>query len=363
MPIRLLHHKIHMPTVTDLLAGDRKLDMYFFYRDMNWVFDFEPQRDNLYNIPENEIIELDISEFLALPRQMRNQLIERRLMLTSAIDFHRAVIKMDEILGTQRPNVVYVTSNHSEASRHAQTFYINPWPLCNSNSSATARAMVADPEPWLEKIERGTYSRWCFFPNYKARDHRVVMLAALEDRGHLDHTEWSLGADQQGHHSHLMRFDLKPSHPRATRFLEQHQTQLPRKLPIPEGSYSDLVYISPEWPGQYDHMIAGETDVHSLFLTEKTYRGFQIGATTWVLGHYKSHQRLKREGFHVAEFDPENLSIDQTCDSLIDHMKQYSLTPQQRMENFERMTNREWLKNQVLDGYNRAIRKLRTIEI
>jgi hypothetical protein len=360
-PIRLLHSKIHMPTVTDLLAGDCKLDMHFFYRDINQVFEFVPLRDNFYNIPESEIIEIDISELLALPAQFRRQLIQRKLIVTSVIDIHRAVAQLDEVLASPAPNVVYVTSNHSERSQFAETFYINPWPLCNANSSDTARLQLSDPTPWLDQIEQGDRSTWCFFPNYKARDHRVVMLNCLEARGQLDHTDWSLGANSTGLHSHLMRFNHQPTHPLAVDFIKRHSDQLPRKLPIPEGSYSDLVHISPEWPGKYDHMIAGETSLSDLFLTEKTYRGFQIGATTWVLGHPHSHSYLRSLGFHVFDLCTDNLNLQKHCDHILNLMQSHSLTTSQRLENFERMTNKEWLKNQILDGYNTAIRKLRTM--
>lgn len=356
--VRLLHSKIHMPTVSDVLAGDDTLQMNFFYNEINRVFDYTVHRRHFFDIAHEDIIEVDISEFLALPRALRSRLLDRKLMITSAIDIHGAMKKLDGILGSWHNNVVYVTSNYSEKSTCCETYCVNPWPLFVMNTSQVSRCMLDNPSEWIDYVTREPRAKY-FLPVFKARPHRLVLLDQFDQYGLLDQTVWSLGCDDSGNHTNMIQY-LKmhiPDH--LGRFINKYKKVLPKHLDIPSEKYSDLVFLNESWVGEFEHIIAAETQLDQLFLTEKTYRAFALGGTPWVFGHPDSHHRLRREGFEVPKFEPSGTVEEQAC-QLIACMQSQSLSKEQRLHNFDLIANREWLKSQILDGYEAAIRKLRT---
>ncbi len=215
-------------------------------------------------------------------------------------------------------NTIFLSSGNLKIKQNTDEKRINTINFPFSLLSTVSKAVV---ENQIQEKEDYNYKKLGLVPVHKPRYHRIKVLNTLEKYKLLDKCDWScvynagvsteLGFNGLNtstiKHPHME--DLKDSNTNI--FLSKYKNQLPKLLPnIKSDTMSDVLIFPKNYFGKYKWCVSLESFEEHVHCSEKTFKGFLIGAGVIVLPNKEHYNLLESYGFkmqHITEEDIKNL--------------------------------------------------------
>lgn len=219
----------------------------------------------------------------------------------------------------------------------------------------------------LDKLDNEP-SNFCIIPIFKPRLPRLKLLTYLDSIDVLNKCDWSCGYSLTEH-----VFSYKPKNPdkltnEETKFLLKYE--FPKLFNNLENSWSSMCSPETEWFNKYKFYVSAETymgdevknEMGSMgFMSEKTYKSFLIGSTPIVYGAKNSDAYLKSLGFKTASYEIDNTDYVAIGDLLHQNSLNKSYELDLIQHNFDLITNKDFLAEQVAAPLNKIAELINSI--
>ena len=211
-------------------------------------------------------------------------------------------------------NCVFLSSGYLKIEENTDNKRYNTINFPMSLLSVVSKAVA---EKQIQEKEEYNHNKLALVPVHKPRYHRIKVLNTLEKNNLLEECDWScvynagvtnkLGFNglntSTAKHPHME--DLKDSNTNV--FLSKYKNSLPKVLPnIKNETMSDVLIFPKSYFGKYKWCISLESYEEHVHCSEKTFKGFLIGAGVIVLPSKEHYNLLESYGFklqHISEND------------------------------------------------------------
>ena len=185
----------------------------------------------------------------------------------------------------------------------------------------------------IDKPEFVMPKKLALVPVHKPRYHRIKILNTLEKNNLLEDCDWSCvynadaSANQLGFHG-LNTSKFKHPHmedlqdPDTKYFLSKYKSVLPRVLPnMKSETMSDVLIFNKDYFGKYKWVLSIESYDTFNHCSEKTFKGFLIGAGVIVIPNLENYDLLKKYGFKVQEITESDIAQLDKIQLNLDYVK------------------------------------------
>jgi len=203
---------------------------------------------------------------------------------------------------------------------------------------------------------------FCLIPTFKPRTPRIKLLSYLEKIQVLDSCDWSCGYN-------LAKIDrIDKLGKEEIQFLSRHNfPKLFKNIEIDLGPRS---VPQTNWFNKYNYYVSAETymgdeygnEMGNIgFISEKTYKSFMIGAAPIIYGPPKSNEYLNKLGFKTMLSDEYCADYKAIGGFLEKQLTSVTYEKNLVKHNFDLITNKQFLVNQVTQPLNKIAELINSI--
>lgn len=226
-------------------------------------------------------------------------------------------------------NCIFLSSGNYKIELNTGTKRFNTINFPFSLLSVVSKAIAEDQ---IQEKEEYNYTKLALVPVHKPRYHRIKVLNTLEKHNLLKECDWScvynagiteeLGFNglntSTAKHPHME--DLKDQNINV--FLSKYKNSLPKVLPnIKNETMSDVLIFPKSYFGKYKWCISLESYEEHVHCSEKTFKGFLIGAGVIVLPNTEHYKLLESYGFKLQHISENDLHKLDSIELNIDYVK------------------------------------------
>ena len=207
---------------------------------------------------------------------------------------------------------------------------------------------------------------FCVIPIYKPRLPRLELLAQLDYDGILNKTDWGLNLKL------IDSKELYPEYPTLSsdvvQFLTNNKNELP-KLLLP-SVWRNFVATPTNWFNKYKVYVSAETYMGdefynpmggSGFTSEKTYKGFLLGAAPVIYGPQGIDEYLQNLGFKTLTFGVDCKNPVEISKLLASEYRSNSYKKDIVIHNFELITNIDFLIEKICEPLHKIAELINSI--